>query len=143
MAYTGILLRRGINKSFFSGQDAPIPGELVMDLETTNFGFLSSDGTTIKWGMLEDELPKGGNIGQILSKSSNQDGDVSWIDPPQTGPTNFAIEIVTESGSLGDNTGYVRVDDDRSEKSSIGKGAIDLSFIDDTLSPTSSSTSGP
>ena len=63
MASTGIILRRKIGKNLFVGDEAPIPGELVMDLQTTNFGFLDEDGVTIRWGKLEDELPIGGTTG--------------------------------------------------------------------------------
>ena len=81
MASTGIILRRKNGKNLFVGSETPVPGELVMDLQTTNFGFLDEDGVTIKWGKLEDELPAGGVTGQVLAKKTNIDGDVEWIDP--------------------------------------------------------------
>lgn len=123
MAQTGIILRRKIGKNLFTGSEVPIPGELVMDLETTNFGFLSEDGVTIKWGKLEDELPAGGVAGQVLAKKTNIDGDTEWINPPSTGIPDAPsdgniysrkdaswINISTDLNSIGDLTTLTTTD---------------------------------
>jgi len=124
MASTGIILRRKIGKNLFVGADAPIPGELVMDLETTNFGFLDEDGVTIRWGKLEDELPVGGVTGQILAKKTNIDGDVEWINP---GGGEIVQVTETDPNTGISKTGYVFASDDRVNKTPIGQGAIDFS----------------
>lgn len=130
MAATGIILRRKDGKNQFVGSEAPVPGELVMDLQTTNFGFLAEDGVTVKWGKLEDELPVGGTAGQILAKKTNIDGDVEWVDPPQGGGGGEVVYI-TETGLDGIvRSGYVFARDDRTQKSPIGNNAIDFTFID-------------
>jgi len=123
MASTGIILRRKLGKNLFTGEEAPIPGELVMDLNTTNFGFLDEDGVTIKWGKLEDEIPTGGITGQVLTKNTNIDGDVIWSDPVGGGELVKADE--------GNGEGYYLAGDDRSNKGPIGNHAIDFSVYEE------------
>jgi len=153
MASTGIILRRKLGKNLFVGEDVPVPGELVMDLVTTNFGFLDEDGVTIRWGKLEDEIPTGGTTGQVLVKNTNIDGDVAWSDPvsglPSGGTDGQVLtkdSTVTDGASWmdssgggggeliavdeGNGIGYVLKDDDRSMKINIGLNAIDLSSKD-------------
>ena len=128
MASTGIILRRKNGKNLFVGSEAPIPGELVMDLQTTNFGFLDEDGVTIKWGKLEDELPIGGVTGQVLAKKTNIDGDVEWIDPPQGGGGELIKVTETDSNTGITKTGYALSGVDRTNKAQIGENAMDFSF---------------
>jgi len=152
MASTGIILRRKLGKNLFTGEEAPIPGELVMDLNTTNFGFLDEDGVTIKWGKLEDEIPTGGITGQVLTKNTNIDGDVIWSDPvsgiPEGGLTGQILSKNSDAnndvgwsdpvggGELvkadeGDGEGYYLAGDDRSNKGPIGNHAIDFSVYEE------------
>jgi len=132
MASTGIILRRKLGKNLFTGEETPIPGELVMDLNTTNFGFLDEDGVTIKWGKLEDEIPTGGIAGQVLTKNTNIDGDVIWSDPVSgtpgggTGGGEGLVKV-----DEGNGEGYYLAGDDRSNKGPIGNHAIDLSIYEE------------
>ena len=81
MAATGIILRRNPTKGFFTGDNALIEGELVVETTTNSFGYID-EGDTLVWGKIENELPAGGDTGQILSKLTDDDFIVEWTDAP-------------------------------------------------------------
>jgi len=92
MASTGIILRRKVKKVDFDGIQAPIVGELIMATDTKEFGWLD-DTNNVVWGRLENELPTGGNNGQVLAKSSGLNYEVEWVDVSADGYKKYRERI--------------------------------------------------
>ena len=101
MAATGILLRRLNLKQDFTGDNSLVDGELVFALNDNEFGFLKDGNNVddITWGRLENELPTGGNTGDVLTKSANNDYDVEWETPSGGGSSWTTFEVSMNSGN--------------------------------------------
>ena len=97
MAVTGIIQRRSNKVNLIS--DPPVTGEIVFALDTGEHGWLDETSTLV-WKKLDGEsLPNGGTTGQVLSKTSNNDGDADWADAASGGGESLVTKHFYELGT--------------------------------------------
>jgi len=77
--------------------DADPTNEIELPTQTGESGkFLTTDGTAVSWQDVPNEIPTGGNNGQVLSTDGS--GAYSWIDQPAT-PAFSTTNGITSNGA--------------------------------------------